>query len=362
MNFDFGIVGGGVIGLMLARQLSTEGYSVAIFERNSQLAGEASQAGGGIISPLHPWRYSEAMLHLARWSHQQYPAIARELSFSTVSYVPIINTGMLVPGIQEAEQALACNFLEAQQIGKNAVSHIEPGLANPGDSVWVPEVNNIRNPSLCLALIEDVKSRGVHSFLNVELENVQAYSSNVDLTTKANQLFSVAKLVFASGAWTSRLIERFFSSLVTVNLPEIYPVKGQMMAIKSHVGTLRSVILKDHHYLIPRHDGIVLVGSTVEYAGFDRTLTKHAHDELSDFAYQTIPALEKCRIVSQWSGFRPGSDRDAPIVSALPNIPNVYISSGHFRNGLLSAPASAQLMTDILLDRKSMFERQAYSL
>jgi len=110
--YDVAVIGGGVIGLMTARELLSRGFSVAIIERKSQLATEASLAGGGIISPLHPWRYSQEMLDLALWSHKRYSAIAHDLSLNTGIYVPVRTTGMLVPNTDEAEKALSCEFLE----------------------------------------------------------------------------------------------------------------------------------------------------------------------------------------------------------------------------------------------------------
>ncbi len=362
MISDFAILGGGVIGLTLARQLMKEGHSVTVIERNVQLANEASQAGGGIISPLHPWRYSEPMLALAQWSHDVYPKLAEELSFATGIYVPIINTGMLVPNTEEASQALACNFLKAQRLSADQVFNIEPGLSSPCESVWVPEVNNIRNPALCRALIADTSANPLFSsVLNTQLKSVNAGEMGVQIKLQSGETLHAAKFVVAAGAWSSDIIKEFMPNQA-IEMPPIYPVKGQMIALQTKVGTVRTVVLKDHHYIIPRHDGVVVLGSTVEYKDFDRTITHEAFAQLMTFGEELFPALKKCKVLSQWSGFRPGSDRDAPIISSLNEQNNLYISSGHFRNGLLSAPASAQLMTDLLLERDSSFDKTAYSL
>jgi len=276
--------------------------------------------------------------------------------------VPIVNTGMLVPDTSEASQALSCNFLKASRVSKEQVLDIEPGISNPQESVWVPEVNNIRNPALCRALTVDITNRkDVSVYAGVHINKVLMNGSSLDIHTDKYEKISTGKLIIATGAWTTKLVENLFPQS-NLDWPTIYPVKGQMLAVKTHVGTVRSVVLKDHHYVIPRHDGVVVVGSTVEHEGFNRDITTDALDKLQSFAYQLFPALHKCKLLSQWSGFRPGIDRDSPIISSIEGLPNVYLSAGHFRNGLLSAPASAQLMVDILLEQDSSFDVDAYSL
>ena len=361
------IIGGGVIGLMLARQLNTEGSDVVVLEKGTIAAAEASRAGGGIISPLHPWRYSQAMLDLAQWSHDHYREIAKELSLSTGIYVPVNKTGMLVPNVDEAEAALKCGFLRAERISAGQVRMIEPGLSDPQDSVWVPEVHNIRNPALCRALVKDMQLRSINVLTNFDIQSVKKTTGQFTVLAADKRQITVDKIVICAGAWSGHVLKKFAQQLTSgitssLNLPEIFPVKGQMLALQTKVGTLRSVLLKDHHYLIPRHDGVVLVGSTVEQADFDKQITANGLEELLTFAHDLLPATRYCRIISQWAGLRPGSHRDSPIISSIDAIPGLYASIGHFRNGLLSAPASAQLAVDIMMGRKSVFNEQAYSL
>jgi len=360
------IIGGGVIGLMLARQLNTEGYKVTVLERGAKAASEASRAGGGIISPLHPWRYSQPMLDLAQWSHDRYREIAKELSLSTGIHVPVNKTGMLVPNVDEAEAALNCRFLSAERVHAEQVSVIEPGLKKPQDSVWVPEVHNIRNPALCRALVKDMQLRGIEVLTGFDLQEIKRARSEFTFQAVDKRQVIVDQAVVCAGAWSGKVLELFTNQLNigsrNLSLPEIFPVKGQMLALQTKVGTLRSVLLEGHRYLIPRHDGVVLVGSTVEDADFDKQTTDEALKELLAFAHNMIPATRYCRVISQWAGLRPGSHRDTPIISAVDAVPGLYVSIGHFRNGLLSAPASAQLAADLIGNRKSVFDQPAYSL
>ena len=365
-SVSIAIIGGGVIGLMLARQLNKEGYDVVVLEKGITAAAEASRAGGGIISPLHPWRYSQAMLDLAQWSHDHYREIAKELSLSTGIYVPVNKTGMLIPNVDEAEAALQCSFLTAQRINAQQVAMIEPGLSDPKNSVWVPEVHNIRNPALCRALVKDMQLRDIEILTCFDIQSVKKTSNKFTFLSKDKRKIETEKAVICAGAWSGNVLEMFVQQLgldaLSANLPEIFPVKGQMIALQTRAGTLRSVLLEGHSYLIPRHDGIVLVGSTVENADFDKQTTEKALKKLLSFAHSHVPATRYCRVVSQWAGLRPGSHRDSPIISSINELSGLYISVGHFRNGLLSAPASAQLAADLMADRKSNFNKQMYSL
>lgn len=365
------IIGGGVIGLMLARQLTIEGYKVAVLEKNAKAASEASRAGGGIISPLHPWRYSQPMLDLAQWSHDNYRQIAKELSLATGIHVPVNKTGMLVPNVDEAAAALKCQFLNAERVVAAQIADIEPGIKDPQDSVWVSEVHNVRNPALCRALLNDVQMRGAAVITNFSIQKIKKMVNGFTFYAADKRSVSTDRVVVCAGAWSGKVLQCFKRQLCLgkpheekpdFKLPDIFPVKGQMLAVQTKVGTLRSVILQGNRYLIPRHDGVVLVGSTVEDAGYDKQTTGSALKELLAFAHATIPATRFCRVISQWSGLRPGCRRDTPIISAVTAIPGMYVSIGHFRNGLLSAPASAQLAADLICGRKSVFDEHAYSL
>ena len=273
---------------------------------------------------------------------------------------------MLVPNVDEAEAAIKCNFLKAERVSARQVREIEPGLNCPQDSVWVPEVHNIRNPALCRALVKDMQLRGISVLTNFDIQSVEKTAGEFTFVAMDKRQIVVDKTVICAGAWSGNVLEMFTRQLgldaLSSNLPKIFPVKGQMLAMQTRIGTLRSVLLEGHSYLIPRHDGIMLVGSTVEQADFDKQITSNALKELLAFAYNLLPATRYCRVISQWAGLRPGSHRDSPIISSVDAIPGLYVSVGHFRNGLLSAPASAQLAADVIAERKSIFDKQAYSL
>lgn len=358
--FDIAVIGGGVIGLMTARELHMQGMKVVVLEKNARLAMEASRAGGGIISPLHPWRYSQAMLDLAVWSHERYSSIAYQLSSETDIHVPIIKTGMLVPNTDEAESALKCSFLFSKILTAEQTYQYEPGLAKTTESVWVEGVHNIRNPALCLALEKFVQQSAIQLKTNIQVQSIQKKGTIFELCSNDGSIFA-EKVVVCAGAWSSQLM-RLFPQIDMCQMPEIFPVKGQMIAYQAKPGVLRSVILEKNRYLIPRHDGVVLVGSSVEYKQFNKDLTQDIFDDLVQFSQSKIPALKQYPIISHWSGLRPGSHRDRPIIGSVDTLKGLYLNIGHFRNGLLSAPASAKVISDIIMQQNSEFNLQGYAL
>ena len=359
-HFDIVIIGGGIIGGLTALSLCNHGLKVALLDKNSKLSNEASRAGGGIISPLHPWRYSQGMLNLASWSHEYFPKLVKQLASLSGVDIPLVQTGMLVPNLDEADAALKCTFLKSKVLTKDDVYALEPGLAYSQDSVFVEGVRNIRNPALCKALPFALHRKGVELKTNYSVQTLKKQNNHFVISSDNNKI-TANKVVVAAGAWSSDLLTMCVPELKSA-VPEIFPIKGQMLAIKASLGVLRTVILEQNRYLIPRHDGIVIVGSTIEDQGFDKITTRNARQELLEFAYTMLPALKNYPVVSHWAGLRPGSHRDKPYICAMKQLEGLYLNMGHFRNGLLSAPASAQVLTDIILNQDSEFELDSYAI
>ena len=172
-------------------------------------------------------------------------------------------------------------------------------------------------------------------------------------------LLPVDQLIFATGAWTGTIFEHFFPGMLA---PKINPVKGQMLLYEAKPDTLPFMVLADDHYLIPRLDGKILAGSSVEHSQFDKTPTEQTYHYLKAFAETLCPALKSCPISKHWAGLRPGTARGIPYISRHPEIENLSINAGHFRNGLVMAPASAQLMADIVLAEPTAVAPEPYRL
>ncbi|MCK5905761.1 MAG: FAD-dependent oxidoreductase, partial [Gammaproteobacteria bacterium] len=144
--------------------------------------------------------------------------------------------------------------------------------------------------------------------------------------------------------------------------PEVSPVKGQMLLFDAKPDTLPYMILDNNHYLIPRRDGKILVGSSVEHSEFDKSTSTEIKGLLFSFATELFPTLKDFPLCKHWAGLRPGTKQGIPYIDKHPEIKNLAINAGHFRNGLVMGPASAQLMADLILDRQPCVDPEPYSL
>lgn len=354
---DILIIGGGVAGLLTARELLQSGARVTLLERGV-VGGESSWAGGGILSPLRPWTEAEAINRLCRWSQEQYPSLAESLRQGSGTDPEWWRCGALYLDMDPAERGPAQDWcgassLESGLLDAAAVAAMEPGLRPAvGDSLWLPATAQVRNPRLLKALKADLLQRGLRLIEGAGVEGLKQADGQVVGVETGGKLLTAERYVVTAGAWSEGLL-RFV---------QVEPVKGQIVLFQAPPGLLGRIVLAGNRYLIPRRDGHILAGSTVERAGFDKSLTDAALAELQAFALETLPALADCPIERQWAGLRPGTASGVPYIGVHPEISNLYFNCGHFRNGLVMGPASARLLADLLLGRPPIVPPQPYGL
>jgi glycine oxidase len=353
------VVGGGLIGMLTARELIQANYQVTLVERG-QLAQESTWAGGGILSPLYPWRYPDSVTALASWSQSAYPELCPSLMLATGIDPGFIENGMLI--IAPDDHADAENWAHRQQrhlelISQSDLEHLEPALAEPAQSaLWMPTVGQVRNPRLAKSLAVDIRQRGVSIVSDRPVTGLKYSQGNVTgILSKTGELEADA-VVICAGAWTTELLKPYMPT------PDIRPVRGQMLLFKTKPGVIRRIVLEENRYVIPRKDGFVLFGSTLEEAGFNKTTTEAARNELYTLATKRFPALKNYPLVKQWAGLRPGSPAGVPYIAAHPNLKGLYINAGHFRNGVVLGPASARLTADIVTGANPILPIEPYSM
>lgn len=344
------VVGGGIIGMLTARQLRIQGMKVLLLDR-SATGTESSWAGGGILSPLYPWRYPEPVSELAAWSHHNYPQLAAALHQESGIDPEWTRSGLLMPGCDEVDKAMqwAQRYqANLEQIhGFERIQAVEAGLAlDVDDALWMPDVAQIRNPRLVQALKGSLRVHGVEIAEHEEVLSLETHADQVSRVVTSRRQLSAQIVVVCAGAWTARLLE---SAGVDV---KVEPVRGQMLVFKARPGIIQHILLFEGRYLIPRRDGRVLMGSTMEYVGFDKTTTEQARAELHEKALEIIPELTRYPIEKHWAGLRPGSPTGIPYIGKHKQYNNLYFNAGHFRNGVILGPASVHVLCSQILGQK----------
>ena len=356
---DVIIIGGGIIGMLTARELHQAGVDVLVIERGP-LGGESSWAGGGIISPLYPWRYSPAVNRLAELSKQLYPGLAQQLQDESGVDCELITSGLIYTGLEEQYQARSWAktwSVELQTVADiEHMQQIEPRVNSFYDcGLWLPDIMQIRNPKMMKALKGSFEARAIPYLEHTPVTELITGAGVVRGVKTAEGSYHADIVVIASGAWSAGFIKG------EKNV-DVEPVKGQMIMFKGEPDMIRRMVLASGHYIIPRKDGRVLAGSTLELTGFDKTITDDATIELRSMAVKIIPALAELEIERQWAGLRPGTEQGIPYICQHPDIAGLYIHAGHYRNGVVLGAASARLMAEMLLGQKTSLDSAPYAL
>ncbi len=330
------VIGGGVIGLFTAWRLQQAGFAVTVLERE-RAGASASWAGGGILSPLYPWRAAPEVWQLAAQSLASYPAICAQLAAETGIDPEWTPSGMAI--LDEGEHQAAAAWAIASGL---PVQHelIRWGNSQQRRGLWLPWVAQLRNPKLCQALAQKLRQLGVDLREHVGAISLQAQGARAQLVGLA---LVPDVIVVCAGAWSNTLL-----APLQWPLP-IRPVRGQMLMFRAAPSLLTQIVLDHSRYLIPRRDGRILAGSTVEATGFDDSTTPAAAEELRAFAIGLLPELAPLAIDKHWAGLRPGTPEGVPLIAQHPQLSNLYVNAGHHRNGLTLAPASAEQLVKKIL-------------
>ena len=354
------VIGGGIIGLMTARELTNAGLKVLLVERG-EIGQESSWAGGGILLPLHLWHIPASLLTMVFWSQKYYPKLSEELYGKTGIDPELIQSGMLV--LDEKEYGSAQEWRKKHDYRMELLSKDETLTLCPllneklfESALWLRDVFQIRNPRLVKALKKLLRDAGVKIKSHCQVTKLDVKDGHVEGIELNNERVQCRLVVVACGAWSSELM-----SDLPVRL-DIFPIRGQMMLFRGEPGLINSMVIEQGHYLIPRKDGRILVGSTLEDVGFNKHVTQQAFEELKSAALTIVPRLRSYQIEGHWAGLRPGSKNGVPIISEVPNVKGLFVNAGHFRNGLLLAPASAKLMSDIIQGRTSIADPGPFQL
>lgn len=334
------IIGGGVIGLLTAWHLRQSGHDITLLEQ-AQIGQASSWAGGGIISPLYPWRYDDAVTALAQYSQRHYPKFCQQLAETTGIDPELTPNGLLITDVASMEQATqwAQHFgYLYERVNRDDIEQLNPRIGSElHHGLWFPDIAQVRNPRLVKALKAANAAQGVHL---LEQHAVTGFIQNDDevIGVGTNEGDLLADFtVLCSGAWSGQLID----------LP-VKPIQGQMLLYQTQPDWLKQIVLHKDRYLIPRRDGHVLIGSTMEDVGFDKQTSASAFQDLEQAAQAILPEIKQFPIVKHWAGLRPATEHGIPFIGEHEQYRNLYLNTGHFRNGIVLGLASAKLCSDLI--------------
>jgi len=359
------VVGGGIIGCLTACYLKQIGMDVTVVERG-ETGRESSWAGAGILCPIHPWLYPDDFTHLIDASLAIYPEFQVDIEARTGISIEWKKTGLLIPffdddKIDHWQAAIDWSNRfgwSVKQLNRAETLEREPTLsASVTKSLLWPEVGQLRNPRLLAAVRVWMAQLGVETVEHAEVTGLLTVDGAVsgvrcadDRTVEADQV------LLAGGSWSGELAKQ-----MGFELP-VEPVKGQIVLLKGEPGLMHSVVKHDDAYFVPRADGRILVGASMEHVGFERGTTGEVIENLMQSMARIAPGLKGCEVEEEWMGFRPGSPDGMPYLGPVESIPGLWVASGHYRNGVALAPITATLMSQWMSGSKPAMDLSTFAV
>lgn len=364
-NYDVIVVGGGAVGMLSAWRLAQSGRSVLLLDKG-QLGAQSSTAAAGMMGAQMEMDEDGPMFRLGMDSRRLFPELAAELYAETGIDIGLQQTGIF--RLAESEEHVS--QLQKRAVWQRAAGascewwsatdavNFEPQLQSDFGGLYFPDDTSITAPLLAAAL-RSVCFRYCTVMEGTQVDSINtneaAAGSSVSVVS-GNRIFYADYVVIAAGAWARSLLRQ-----VEIDFP-VYPVKGQILSLRPQQKVLSRVVFSDNAYLVPKPDGTLVVGATEEHnAGFDTSLTAGALTALMNSAQKLVPSLEKASFERAWVGLRPGSPTGLPLIGEISDESRIVAAAGHFRNGVLLAPATANLVQAILDGRTLPEYAQALS-
>jgi len=343
-NSDVLIIGGGAIGCAIAWRLAQRGARVRVIERDTP-ALAASWAAAGMLSPHAEAGDDADFTELSHRSLELYPQFVEELEASTRLRIEYSRDGKLELALDESSATRlreryansAAELIDAD-LARALVPALSPDIAA---AVLIREDHRVDNRALGIALWHVAAAHGAAFELGTAAVAIEQQGHQLRVLLADGTAASADQVVLAAGAWSGQIAG-------LPHTPPVRPVRGQMLALRMVPPPFAPVLQSAHCYLVPRADGRVLIGATVENAGFTIQNTVHGLRSLMNGAVQLVPMLEHAPVIETWAGLRPGTPDDLPILGPDPEMPGLIYATGHFRNGILLTPITAELIAGLI--------------
>lgn len=355
---DVAIIGGGIIGLTSAYFLAKAGASVAVYDRGD-FGKEASWAGAGIVPPGDPDRAATPADALRGIGARRFPHFSAELRNLTGidnGYRPCGGVEFLSAEDADVPAVWAAEGIRFERLTLAQARELEPLGDIEGEPYLLPDCAQVRNPRHLRALVAACERVGVKLFPHCGAAEWERAEGRVGAVRMADgERVEAGRFLLAAGAWSEGLLGALG------HRPHVHPVLGQIALLRGE-GPSR-VLMLGKRYIVPRGDGLTLIGSTEEpEAGFEKRTTPEGVAGLLAFAVQAVPVLGSAKLETSWCGLRPGSPDGLPFLGAVPGWRNVFVATGHFRAGVQLSIGTAQAMTELLTGRPLCVPLEAFAL
>lgn len=345
---DVIIIGGGIIGCAIAYNLAKRDVKPLVIDKATRVGTEASWAGAGILTSHAST--NEPYPTLCRASLTRYPTLAEELRAETQIDIEFIRSGTLSVFFNQTEAAGLIGLADrrvkrgfsAEVLTAEEAWQLAPALAKSiAGAVLFPEDAHVRNPKMVKALAKGAAKLGARFRLGNPVTNFVKEDEHVIGVIVNGETLYADTFVIAAGCWAGTLIDQLGVPI------QVEPVRGQIVLVETMPPPLQHIIDGLGIYIVPRADGRILLGATVEYVGYDKTATVDGAKQMIDAGVAIAPQLANAAFVQTWAGLRPYVKK-GPILGYLPGYDNVALATGHFKNGILLAPITGQLIAELL--------------
>lgn len=356
------VIGGGIIGCSIAVSLAQTGVKVTVLERG-RAGEEASWAAAGMLSPQTDATGASAFFDLCMTSRSIYRDFAAEIEELSGMDPCYQDDGIVCVALSEDEaekmagwsawqknQGMAVDYISA-----GGVFELEPAVTPSAHAcAFIPGDHQVDNRKLTEAVIRAARRLGVEIVEGTDVDGVAVQNGKAIGVRCKGRVMSAGAVIMAAGCWSGNLLQS-----AGLNIP-VVPARGQMVALKGPSRPFAPVIHGINCYLVPRRDNRVVIGSTIEYVGFHKGITAGGIGLLLASAIALVPALEQFEMVETWSGLRPDTPDHLPVLGRC-QVENLYLATGHFRNGILLAPITARLITECLMGSPSQTDLEPFS-
>lgn len=350
---DAVVVGGGVIGLTITRALARRGVQRVMLIERARLGAEASSAAAGILAPQAEANQADKFFELACKSRDMYFAFADTLREESGIDIELDPTGTLYLAFTESDETETAHRYqwqtragyEVERLSADEARMFEPCISSEVRSALrFPRDMQVENRRLVAALASANEQLGVALVTGCDVRSINVESDRVSGVETSLGRVSTRVVIVAAGAWSS------FLSVAGISSPQlrIEPVRGQMLCFETNPRLARHILYSSRGYLVPRSDGRLLAGSTTEHAGFDKRVTTAGVHTITEHALEIAPGLSNLPLIDSWAGLRPRAEDDLPVLGGT-DVEGLLYATGHYRNGILLAPITGELIADAVV-------------